>query len=221
MASSTAEPESAAACYFPDIAPITISAARDVTLAAPISSRPLTELPAMRATTRPQLLIAALLLLVTAVACGSSEKARTGEVTPADVIAGAAQAFDHFQSTGSQFSIDFPPEWRGNYTVAEHADSTAGARQAVEFTYRPGKGSTVMPKTLLVVRTFSVAAWRKIEARPGTPIAARVAEKGDVVFAFSVPAANPYPAGSADAKTFDQMILAVVNDPAGLRLTPR
>jgi len=174
---------------------------------------------------RPTRLLAvtAVTAVIALAACGEATegKLRKGEVTTADVIAGTASAYEHFESPSAHFALELPPEWRGNFTVAERPDSLAGARYIVEFIYRPAPGSKEKPKTLMAVRLFSTAAWEKLAARTGDPVAARVAAKGDVVYAVSLPSGNPYPKGSPDAALFDKMVMGVADPNVGVRLTPR
>jgi hypothetical protein len=166
--------------------------------------------------------IAATVVVLVLAACkGTESRMRPGEVSSADVIAGTAAAFEHFESAAGHFALELPSEWRGNFTASERADTLAGSRYTVEFLFRPAPGSKEKPKTVLVIRLFSTAAWEKVVTRPGTPLAARIATKGDVVYAVSLPSDNPYPKGSPDAAQFDKMVLGVVQDPAGVRLTPR
>jgi hypothetical protein len=166
---------------------------------------------------------AATVLVLALAACnkGSDTRTRPGEATPADVIAGTVTAFEHFESASGHFAMELPSEWRGNFTVSEHADSVAGSHYVVEFIYRPLPGSKERPRTLLAVRLFATGAWDKLVLLPDTPPAAKVAAKGNVVYAVSLPAGNPYPKGSPDAAQFDKMVLGVAQDPGGFRLTPR
>ena len=169
---------------------------------------------------RPALFLAAATIAL--LACGNGERSlRAGEATSADVIAGTVAAFEHFESAGGHFALELPAEWRGNFTVDEQPDSLYGAHYTVKFSYRPAPGSKELPKTLIVIRVFSTAAWEKVTTRPGTPPAAKIGAKGDVIYTASFPAGNPYPKGSPDAALFDKMVLGVIQDPAGVRLTPR
>ncbi len=155
------------------------------------------------------------------VACGGSEKAAQTTTTAADVIAGQTGAFERFESKGGNFTIEFPSVWRGGYSALEGADTSDGARFRVQFVFRPEAAMKVEPKALLVVRIFSKAAWTKAAARPGQPIAVKVAERGDDVFTLSLPKSNPYKPGTSEAARYDQLILSVVQDKSGLRLTPK
>ena len=153
-------------------------------------------------------------------ACGEGSAPRS-DVTPADVVAGRAQTFEHFESPRGKFAIDFPETWRGAYSAVAHADTTAGARFAVEFLFKPDPGSRVEPRTLLVVRIFSKKGWEAVAARPGPAIALKVAERGDDVFALQFPPSNPYKPGTPEAARFDELVLAVMQPAVPLRLTPR
>ena len=152
---------------------------------------------------------------------GGESKLRPGEVTTADVIAGSAAAYEHFESASGHFALDLPVAWRSNFTVSEHADSVAGSLYTVEFIYHPAPPSKQPPKTLMAIRLFSTTAWDQLAARSGAPIAAKVATKGDVVYALSLPPGNPYPKGTPDAALFDKLVIGVAGDPAGIRLTPK
>jgi hypothetical protein len=161
-----------------------------------------------------------LAIILGSLACsGNDRPAQT--TTAADVIAGKAEAFERFESKGGSFTVDLPPVWRGSYSVLEGPDSSAGARFRVQFMFRPDPAWKVEPQTLIVVRIFSKAAWDKVMARPGQPVAARITERGDDVFALSLPEVNPYKPGTPEAKRYDDLVLSVVQDKAGLRLTPK
>jgi len=143
------------------------------------------------------------------------------DVTPADVVSGRAQVFEHFESPNGKFAIDFPPTWRGSYTAVAHPDTIGGARMAVEIVFKPDPAWKVEPHALLAIRIFTRAAWDRLDARPGQSVAAKLAAKGDDVFALSLPPANPYPNGSPASVRFEELMQSFLKDPAGLRLTPR
>jgi hypothetical protein len=164
-------------------------------------------------------LIPLVTIAVTLACSGSDRPAQT--TTAADVISGQAEAFEHFESKGAKFAVDFPPVWRGNYSVLEGPDTSAGSRFRVQFVFRPDPAWKVEPQPLIVVRIFSKAAWDKVMAKPGQPVAAKITERGDDVFALSLPETNPYKPGTPEAKRYDDLVLSVVQDKAGLRLTPR
>jgi hypothetical protein len=142
-------------------------------------------------------------------------------VTPADVVAGRVKTFEHFESADEKFAIDFPDTWRGAYTAVPHDDTTGGARRAIEFAFKPDAAWKVQPHTLIVVRIFTKAAWDRLASHSRQTIAAKVGARGDVVFAMSLPPRNPYRPGTPAAARFDQLMLSVLQDSAGLRLTPR
>lgn len=162
-----------------------------------------------------------LALAVAATACGERPAAKKGDVTSADVIAGSAQSFDHYASAEGKFAIDFPPVWQGNYVAIPHADTTQGSHFLLEFRLKPDPAWKVQPKTLLVIRVFTPKAWAKLAAQPGPPIGVKLQERGDDVYVLSLAGSNPYDAGTDAAKLFDKMMLAVIQDPTPLRLTPR
>lgn len=143
------------------------------------------------------------------------------DVTPADVVAGAAKTFEHFESPSGKFAIDFPDTWKGAYTVAARPDTLGGGRMSVEFLFKPDPAWKAEPRTLLVIRIFTKAAWDKLDARPGPKLAAKLAARGDDVFALSLPPSNPYTNGTAASMRFEELMQSFLKDPAGLRLTPR
>ena len=166
--------------------------------------------------------LAGAMLAVALAGCGEGGTPRKqGDVTPADVVAGRVQPGEHFESAGGKFAIDFPDTWRGAYRAVERADTTAGARFAVEFVLKPDGAWKVQPQTLLVIRIFPRAAWEKLLARPGEPLAAKVAERGADIFALSLPSATPYAKGTPAAQRFDELVLSAIQAPGPLRLTPR
>ena len=150
------------------------------------------------------------------IACGSGDSAKAGS-SPAS---GDTATTEHFESTTGKFAIDFPGAWRGGYRSVERPDTVAGSRLTVEFVFKPDASWKIEPRPLLVVRIFSKAAWDKVAGRPGPPIALKVAENGDDVFAYSVPGGNPYKPGTPAAARFDELVLAVAS-PGALKLTPR
>jgi hypothetical protein len=154
-----------------------------------------------------------LVALIVVAACGDSNGA-VQEQQP--VTKSPPVAREAFESTGGGFSIDFPGTWHDGFTTLEHADTTDGARYVVEFMFKPDPSIKVEPRRLLAVRIFTQAAWAKVLARSGPPVAKKVAEKGDDVFTYSVPGGNPYKPGTAAAARFDELVLSVVED---LKLT--
>ena len=154
----------------------------------------------------------ACLLTVVVGACGD-KAAPQADITPAVVAATTASAFEHFESTRGKFAAELPIVWKGGYRVIEHPDSLAGARFAVEFVFKPEPSSKVDPQTLAVIRIFPRATWEKIVAQPGAPIAAKLLDNADDVFAISLPRGNPYKPGTAEAAKFDVLVLAIVANP--------
>lgn len=160
------------------------------------------------------------LFAVSSAGCGD-RPARQSDVTPADIVAGRVQTFEQFESANGRFAMDLPPSWRGAYHAVERNDTSFGARLTVEFVFRPDPAWKVEPRTLLVVRVFPKAAWEKVAARPGDPVAAKVAERGDEVWAFSYPASNPYKPGTPAALRYDTLVFAVMQPKEQMRFTPR
>jgi len=162
----------------------------------------------------------ALVLLAFALtACGERPAAKTSDVTPADVIAGAAVSLDHFESPEGKFGLDLPPVWKGNYTGTPHADTTFGSRFYLDLRFKPDAAMKVEPRTLMVVRIFTPDAWAKATAKPGPAIGIKLTEHGNDVYVVSLAGGNPYKTGTPAAELFDKMMLAVFNEAP--RLTPR
>ena len=160
-------------------------------------------------------------LALAAAACGERPGAKQPDVTPADVVAGAAQSLDHFVSPEGKFAVDFPAVWAGNYTGTPHADTTYGSHFILDFRFKPDPAWKVAPQTLLVIRIFTPDAWAKASARPGSPIGVKIQQRGNDVYVLSLAGSNPYKTGSDAAALFDKMMLAVMQDPVPLRVTPR
>ncbi len=165
--------------------------------------------------------LCALALALAAAACGERPGDKKPDVTPADVVAGTAQTFDHFVSPEGKFAVDFPPVWAGHYTGTPHADTTYGSHFILDFRFKPDAGSKLDPRTLLAIRVFTPAAWAKTSAQPGPAIGVKIQEHGNSVYVLSLAGSNPYKTGTAPAELFDKMMLAVMNDPVPLRVTPR
>jgi len=166
--------------------------------------------------TKAPLLLAFALVLT---ACGERPVTKKGDVTAADVIAGAAQSLDHYESPEGKFGIDFPPVWKGNYVAAAHTDTAFGSHAIVEFRFKPDPAWKVQGQTLVGVRIFTTDAWTKAAARPGPPAGIKLAERGNDVFVVALAAGNPYKPGTPAADLFDKLMLAVINNAP--RITPR
>ncbi len=152
-------------------------------------------------------------LLTVAIGACADKAAQETDITPAIAATAAPNAYEHFESQQGRFAADFPIVWRGGYRAIEHPDSLAGARFGVEFVFKPEPGSKVDPRTLAVIRIFPRATWEKIAGQPGAPIAVKLLANGDDVFAISLPRANPYKPGTAEAARFDVLVLAIVANP--------
>jgi hypothetical protein len=165
--------------------------------------------------------LCSLALMLAITACGERPAAKKSDVTVADVIAGVAQSFDHFESSEGKFAVDFPQLWKNNYTFVAHADTAYGSRFIVDFRCKPDPKWNVEPRTVLVVRIFPRAAWAKVEATKGQTVGVKLKERGDDVFVLSIAGSNPYRAGTPPATLFEQMMFAVIRDSVPLRVTPR
>jgi len=181
-----------------------------------------------RTATVPLLTVA---LAVVTVACGD----RTGSPPPDDgraaAIAGSPGGTappgsdsvprDRYVSARGKFELLLPIEWKGHYRAVEHADSTAGARFAVELQFLPDSGSKAEPRLLSVVRIFPRSAWLRLERTPGPLLAYKLGERGDEVFGISIAGENPYPPGTADALEFDRLMMSLLQGGRQVYLIPR
>jgi hypothetical protein len=157
-----------------------------------------------------------------AAACGERPATKKGDITPADVIAGAAVSLDHFESAEGKFGVDFPAVWKGNYIGVPHADTAYGSHFIVDFRFKPDPAWKVDPRTLLAIRIFTPDAWAKVTADTTRPaIGVKLKERGSDVYVLSLAGGNPYKPGTPAAALFDQMMLAVMNDAVPLRVSPR
>jgi hypothetical protein len=161
----------------------------------------------------------AVALALTAIACGERPVPKKEDITAADVVAGAVQVLDHFVSSEGKFAVDFPPVWKGNYFAVAHPDTAFGSRFTVDFRFKPDPSWKLEPRTLLVVRIFTPAAWAKIAADKHQSVGFKLAERGDDVFVLSVAGSNPYKAATPAATLFERMMLSAIN-PIRLRVTP-
>ena len=166
-------------------------------------------------------LMCALALVLASTACGERPVTKKGDITPADVIAGAAVSLDHFESAEGKFAVDFPAVWKGNYTGVPHPDTTFGSRFILDFRFKPDPAWKVEPNTLLAIRIFTSDAWTKIAANKNQMVGVMLKERGNDVFVLSLAGSNPYKPKTPAAKLFDEMMLAVINDAVPLRVTPR
>lgn len=157
-----------------------------------------------------------------AIACGERPATKkNGDITPADVIAGSAQALDHYESAEGKFAVDFPPVWKDHYVAVAHSDTAFGSHGIVEFRFKPDAAWKLEPKTLLAIRIFTPAAWAKVMENPKQTIGVKLKERGNDVYVLSLAGGNPYPNGSPQAGLFDQMMLSAMHDINPSRLTPR
>jgi hypothetical protein len=166
-------------------------------------------------------LLCALALALASAACGERPVTKKGDVTPADVIAGAAESLDHFESAEGKFAVDFPAVWKGNYIGVPHPDTAFGSRFILDFRFKPDPAWKVDQHTLLAIRIFTPIAWARIAANKNQTVGVKIKERGDDVFVLSLAGSNPYKPKSPAAALFDQMILAVANDRVPPRVTPR
>jgi hypothetical protein len=151
------------------------------------------------------------LTLAALVACSPKEQPATPSA--ADALADAAKAkalpAEHYVSPTEKFELTLPGAWTGHYAVAERKDTTAGARLAIDFRFKPDSGSKAPPLTAIVIRVFPKKVWDAAIAKNGAPPAAFLGERPGEVFALLLPSSNPYPPNSAEAPIYDRMIISL------------
>jgi hypothetical protein len=152
--------------------------------------------------------VAAVLVLA---ACNRGKEAAPS--TAADALADAAAAktlpVERYVSPTEKFEVTMPGTWTGHYRAMEKKDTTAGARLAVDFKLQPDSGSKAPALTAIVIRLFPKKTWDALTAKGGPAIGVKIGERGDDVFVLSLPASNPYPAGSPEAPVYDRMIISI------------
>jgi len=114
--------------------------------------------------------------------------------------------------------VTLPGVWQYGYRLADHADTTLGAFQPIEFQYVGDSARKVPQRLLLVIRVFKKATWDKVGARQ-PPVATKLAERGNDVYAYSIVTSNPYPTNTASALRVDAMMLALIADSSPFKLT--
>lgn len=125
---------------------------------------------------------------------------------PSDAPGGAA----FFLSPAGTFRFELPPAWAGRYVAlpADPSQDGAGIAEAVRFVYPP-KDTTITPQVVLGVTVYADTAWRRASAEPGPPLGDVVLHADGRTYIASLPQSNPFPAGSDDAKAFDEMRVSV------------
>ena len=154
-------------------------------------------------------------LLVLVAACDGAEKASDIAVATAP-----APMLPPFQQDiiSAKAEITFPGVWKDGYQMLDRADTTLGSFQAIEFRYVGDSARKVPPRLLLAIRVFKKATWEKVGARQ-PPVATKLAERGDEVYAYSIVTSNPYPANTASALRVDAMMLALIADGGPFKLS--
>ena len=157
------------------------------------------------------------LLAITApvAACGNAEKAQDspGAAAPAPMLPPFQQEIASLKA-----EVTLPGVWQYGYKLVDHPDTTFGSSQAIEFQYVGDSTRKVPQRLLLVIRAFTKATWEKVGARQ-PPVATKLAERGNDVYAFSIVTSNPYPMNTASALRVDAMMLALIADSSPFKLT--
>jgi hypothetical protein len=162
-------------------------------------------------------------LAVTALACKGKEQ--PAKQTAADALATAAATktlpAEHYVSPTEKFDLALPGVWTGKYRATEKKDTTMGARLAVEFKFIPDSGSKAPSLTLMTMRILPKKTWDAMVAKGGVAMGAKIGERADEVFVLSLPAGNPYPAGSPEAPAYDNLIISIAQGGQQVHITTR
>lgn len=162
-------------------------------------------------------LLAPLAVIVGLAACGSEPP----PPPPAQAPPAPVGPPDVYVSARGKFSLQLPGVWKGHYIATERADTTRGARFAVELKFKPDSGSKAPPLTLLVARIFSRDAWLRLERAPGAKLASKVGDLGIEVVGISLPSMNPYPPRTREAAKFDEMMIATAQGGQQIHVVPQ
>lgn len=163
-------------------------------------------------------------LLIAVLACGKADSGPPKPMTAANALADAAAAKslprERYVSATGGFDLDLPGVWTGKYRTEEMKDTTTRARLAIQFRFVPDSGSKAPSLSLMTLRVFTRDAWQAATLPGSVPIGSVLAEHGNDVFVLSLPAANPYPAGSPEAPEFDRLIISLAQGGKQVVLTP-
>ena len=167
----------------------------------------------MLATPRHALLV--LFAIISAMAgCADAEK------TPDPVVAAApAPMLPPFQQeiASLKAELTLPGVWKYGYKLVDHADTTLGSFQAIEFRYAGDSALREPSHLLLVIRVFKKATWKKVGVRQ-PPVATKLSERGNDVYAYSIVTSNPYPLNTASALRVDAMMIALTAEKSPFKL---
>ncbi len=160
-------------------------------------------------------MLALFAFIVSVAACDGAQKASDIAAAPAP-----APVLPPFQQeiVSAKAEVTFPGVWKDGYQMLERADTTLGSSRAIEFRYVGDSARKVPPRLLLVIRVFDRATWLKVGARQ-PPVATKLAERGNDVYAYSIVTSNPYPANTASALRVDAMMLALIADGGPFKLS--
>jgi len=165
-----------------------------------------------------------LLLVASALACSGKTDAPAppnADAAIADAAAAKTMPTEKYVSATAGFDLTLPGVWTGKYRATEKKDTTAGAHLAVEFSFVPDSGSKAPSLNLMTVRVFSRKAWDKATMPGARPVGAKIGERGDDIFALSLPETNPYPPSSPEAPAFDRLIISLSVGGQQVHLTTR
>lgn len=163
-------------------------------------------LPAARDRSRRFRVVRALPVVVAVtLACRAGE--RPASAVDSGAAAPAAPPPTEF-SGGGGFDLELPLRWQGHYRVDSLSTAERGRARpgALNFLYLPSE-STLRPQTLAVVALYDSAAWAAVRAEGGPPPGDSVASRGGTVYVVALPQSNPFAPGTADAITFELLLL--------------
>jgi hypothetical protein len=164
-----------------------------------------------------------LLFCCLAAVAACSKPADSGPRTAADALADAAATktlpAETYVSPTLGVDVMLPGAWKGRYRAVERADTTLGARSAIEFIFVPDSGSKLPPRPMMTIRVFPKSAWAKV-SKATAPIGDTLATRGDDVYVLSLVHENPYPATAPEAPVFDRMMISIAQGGRQVHVMP-
>ena len=160
------------------------------------------------------------LMMLAGAGCRNGETPRpAGPPAPPSTSAQAV-----YQSDEAGFRFALPASWQGGYRVdAKHGDAARavqpGADHVVTFFYVP-LAAGAHDEPLLRLMVLPRSQWTALSNQSGPPAGTVVSDRADRVYLASVPANNPYGAGTPDGRRFADMMPSIDEVRRQLTLRP-
>jgi len=133
-----------------------------------------------------------------------------------DASSNPQRAVAPYVSNETGFRFTPPPAWEADrYLVSEvtgkdAAERQPGALSIAEIQYQPIEIAH-RPEVLLRIHVFPDSAWNAMKREGGEALGGVVAHARGRTYLASTAQADPYPAATRDAATFDAMLLALAD----------